>query len=248
MIPESTDWTGSVVLTLGGLAALGTALTKFSAHARKLWLWLVDRVQRMPRDMEVQKTLHQSLLEMRRMRQVLAVCEQWMHGDIGAQRCLLLTANNGGEEWKGSGPLYVSCLGQAKGPAEPDTTELWQEWKADSWYRRFLGKMLEAYEAKRGYPLVMHDGAEPGADEPQGLLRSHYIEQGTYASLVLPFVWREGAVCWYVSVNFGRREGDSKHTVRDRETFRRQMLAIYDSHAACRRLTLELRSAYESVR
>ena len=242
--------------TISGAAAVLYALVKLVPSVRASWMALGDLFRKTETEVTASRELQASLREVRRIRALRSVLEQWVPRK-GAQRALLLCANNGGEAWKGGGPLYCSNPAQIVADHEPNTTNLWQDWRVDAWYAEFLGRLLETLEKRRGLLLVRDNGV-------QGELHNQYIAQGTVASVVLPFIWREGGVLWYVSLNFGRyphlpgrspASHDDHHydgarplDADEERVYLRSAEEIYHDAARCRGLIDELRAAYLSVR
>lgn len=218
---------------LGGTAALLTALIKFVPAVRMLWETVLARARKTEEKVDARLELQSSLRVMRRTAALKHALEQIVTRK-GVQRGLLLVANNGGEAWKAGGPLFVSNTAQVVGPGEPNTQNLWQGWRVDAWYVSMLGRLLESYERKRGLLLVPEHDVD-------GELRKQYEQQGTVASVVLPFEWQAGGVLWYVSLNFGRADGSgTKQHVKNAQE-------LYDSPARVRALIDSLRAAYNSV-
>lgn len=250
MLPDTAEipsWATSALFGIAGAGAVAGALVKFLPTVRELWVRLNRVFASVDDKVSAKLALEESLRHMRRVRALKLVLHQWVTRK-GAQRCLLLTANNGGDAWKGQGPLFCSNPAQVTGPAEPDTLHLWQNWQVDAWYASFLGKLLETFKYQRGYPLVVpQPGVEPNEDQPHGVLLNQYRDQGTCASLVLPFKWQEGSVLWYVSINFGRNPGDREITEAERADFVAAMRGIYDSPARCRALIIELQRTFDSI-
>lgn len=106
--------------------------------------------------------------------------------------------------------------------------------------------MLEALDAKR--PLMLIRDQDVG-----GELLTQYQLQGTVASVVIPFLWRSGAVLWYVSINFGRATDNpdgskSEHSDEERTQFIQAASELSNDTARCRLLATELKQAYDSIR
>lgn len=231
---------------------------------RELYLGYRNSLSEVDNEIRAKQDLKASLLAVRRVASIKAVLDRWVIRK-GSQRILLLTANNGGNEWKAGGKLFVSNPTQSNGPGVPNTWAEWQNWKCDAWYISFLGKLLEVYESRRGILLI------PDIDV-EGELQEAYHNQGTCASVVLPFMWLSGSVLWYVSINFGRpwhptkaktdKEGnpilgeDGKPimvegnpiTPEERLAYIANARSIYDDVGRCRGLIDLLRSTFNSVR
>lgn len=235
---------GTVTLGMwaAGVASVLAALVRLVPKFRELWLRLRDMFRSVDEEAQAKQDLRASLLTVRRITAIKAVLDSWVVRK-GAQRCLLLTANNGGADWKAGGSLFVSNPQQAVGPGEPNTWQAWQGWKCDAWYTAFLGRLLEAFDTRRGMLLVREVDVD-------GELRNAYTDQGTVASVVLPFKWVSGSVLWYVSINFGRSEGEPSGKITDEEVkqFTAAAREIYSNPGKCRTLIDELRAAFDGVR
>jgi hypothetical protein len=232
---------------IGGLAAVATALVKLYSPTREIWLRFRGFMRRVDDDAQARLDLEQSLKAIRRVAVIKNVLERWATKK-GAQRVLLLTANDSGLSWKGEGPLFVNNPAQVTGPGEPNTVKLWQDWKCDPWYIGFLGRLLETHDICRGVALITEN-------DVGGELLDQYRHQGTVCSLVLPFRWLSGSVLWYVSINFGRNpvlpgSEDTPHHLNDEENaaYLDSMRQVYNDRAHCRLLIRELREAWDSIR
>lgn len=238
--------TEGLVGLIAAATAVLTALVKFVRPARQLWEMLAGIARKIDTDVETADDLKKSLREMRRVAALKAVLSEWVVRK-GAQRALLLVANNGGDAWRGSGPLYCSNPAQVVGPGEPNTIDLWQQWKVDAAYQDFLGRLLQVYERHRGLLLVAKNDVE-------GELKAQYGRQGTHASVVFPFKWSEGGVLWYVSLNFGaalHTDSEGKPlpaTAEEEAAAIRSARAIYSDEARCRMLIQQLQQAFDSIR
>lgn len=238
-------WALLAVEIIASIGLVVTALIKLVPRARELWLRTHNIFSRVDEQAQAKMEFEASLRGIRRVNALNAILTRWVQ-QYGAQRALLLTANNGGEAWKGNGPLYVSNPAQQAGNGEPNTWKLWQQWKSDPWYQQFLGSCLEAF-AKRA-PIKLNC-----AVDVEGELREAYDGQGTVCSLVLPFKWVNGSVLWYVSLNFGRKTTDLKGdprpiTSKERSNHLTHLDEIVSNRAECRAMIDELRMAYDSVR
>ncbi|MFN3242058.1 MAG: hypothetical protein ACE37K_11145 [Planctomycetota bacterium] len=265
---EMPAWAVTTMAWIGGIAAVVmaavVALTKIVPKIGELSTRFRALARRESAKIDAKIQFEESIVHMRRVRTIEAVVHRWIT-ESGFQRCLLLTANNGGDAWN-AGPLTVRCQAQRAAPGEPNTIELWRRFEADSWYRDFLGRLLESLPNRTGVALecpVEEDPDDPG--QPHGTLRHQYVEQGTCASIVLPFAWRASAQLWYVSINFGRRrlwvDGDPEsqepgmRTGRfepipedERAQFVAAMRQVFESPARCRGLIIELEQVFETVR
>jgi hypothetical protein len=245
MLAESVEVPGWA-LTVGGwsvgVGAILAALIKLVPRVRELYLRMRGAFTSVDAEVKAQADMRASLQSIRRVTAIKAVLDRWVIRK-GAQRCLLLTANNGGNEWRAGGPLYVSNPAQSVGPGVPNTWQEWQTWRCDAWYVAFLGRLLETYDARRGMLLVT------GVDV-EGELGTAYANQGTVASVVLPFKWVSGAVLWYVSINFGRPLGDPAEGIEDeeRKAFIAEAREVFNDSGRCRKLIDDLRAAFDAVR
>jgi len=225
---------------IGSLAAILAALVKFVPSVRAAWLAIGDRFRKTESAVTASRQLKASLREMRRVAALKALLQRWVDAK-GLQRALVLVASNGGDAWKGAGPLYVSNPAQAVGPGEPNTQKLWQGWRADPWYTEFLGKLLETVSAKRGMLIVRDNNVA-------GELGLQYADQGTVASIVLPFLWQEGGVLWYVSLNFGHAvTGENPMSSADEAQYAENTRSMYNRPGYVRAMIDDLRGAYQSV-
>lgn len=237
--------TETIVAALGGFAAVLTAVVRFVKPARALWVQFTAQSRKVDDEIETAEELKKSLREIRRVAAIKAVLQEWVK-QKGAQRALLFVASNGGEAWKGVGPLFCSNPAQAVGPGEPNTIDLWQGWRVDAWYREFLGSLLQIHDRRRGLLLIN------GADV-EGELSRQYRTQGTHASIVLPFKWSSGGVLWYVSINFGAKllkDENGKETEATVDQVNRAVMnarEIYEDPTRCRLLIQELRRAFDSA-
>lgn len=239
---EIPTWALSVGIWAAGLGAVLAALVKLVPRVRELYLGLRESVFSVDDEVRARQELRASLLNIRRVVAIEGLCKQWVTRK-GAQRCLGLIANNGGDAWKGIGPLVVNNPAQAIGPGNRDTREEWRDWNADAWYIGFLGRLLETLEHKRCYLLVADQDVE-------GELKNAYRQQGTVASIVIPFVWKSGSQLWYISINFGRPLADGEEEMPDEEKQSYIALArqIYANTGLCRALVDTARGVYNSVR
>jgi hypothetical protein len=264
MLVASTAGPSWAVIAAEAVVGVGIvigALVKLVPQVRQLWLRLLGLFDRVDDAARAKIQLRESLRDGRRVRSVDLLLDMWVRGKPNIQRALQMTANNGGEAWKSSKPLEVNCQRQRCGPGQPDTTDLWTEWRPDSYYVEFLGWLLEAYEGRTGYPLYCPEVENP-ADKNQvhGELRRQYLDQGTVCSLVLPYAWESDAVLRYVSLNFGRKPvrlpPDEDNPIgrlepispETRAHFEAAMHELFDNPATCRGLIEEIKHAYYSVR
>jgi hypothetical protein len=244
MLAESVEVPGWA-LTVGGwsvgVGAILAALIKLVPKVRELYLRMRGAFTSVDAEVKAQGDLRASLQSIRRVTAIKAVLDSWVVRK-GAQRCLLLTANNGGSEWRAGGPLYVSNPAQSVGNGVPNTWQEWQTWRADAWYVAFLGRLLEAFDA-RG-PILLVTGTDV-----EGELHQAYANQGTVASVVLPFKWISGSVLWYVSINFGRpTDKEGPITDDERTAFVQLARSVFNDRGHCRKLIDDLRAAFDAVR
>ena len=227
---------------LTGLAAVAAALVKLVRPVRSFAFAVADRMRSAERQVTAEREWKASLRNMRRVSAVRHVLSELVaHNKV--QRAMLLVANNGGEEWRGQGPIYVSNPAQVTAADEPNTQDMWQQWQADAWYLGMLGITLEKLPGRAGLLLLR--------ENMEGELLDAYISQGTVASVVLPFMWEPGGVLWLVSLNFGRhpKVGSTPHPLDEQEmlTFVSTARALYMEPGACRMMIDKLRAAYRSV-
>ena len=226
---------------IGSVAAILAALVKFVPSVRAAWLAIGDRFSRAEKKVEAARQLQASLREMRRVAALKALTKLWVARE-GLQRALVLVASNGGDAWKGCGPLFVSNPAQSVAPGEENTQKLWNGWRCDPWYVELLGQLLESMDSRRGMLFVIDRNLD-------GELRAQYAHQGTVASIVLPFRWKEGGVLWYVSLNFGRTPTpDNPMTPDEAERHVETARAMYNRPGYVRALIDDLDSAYSSIR
>lgn len=231
-------WVAGIGITLGGLIRL---VPKF----RELWINIRNVFRDVDAEAQAKIDLRASMLAYRRIQAIENVLERWVPRK-GAQRAMLLVANDHGEAWTGKGPLEVSNPAQVTGAGEPNTWQNWQQWACDAWYTKWLHKLLLTLDSRRGMLLVRDVDVE-------GELHDAYQTQGTVASVVLPFRWQAKSVLWYVSINFGRAPkapdgSDHPHTPDEQQAYLATARELYGDAGRCRALVDELRAAYDSVR
>lgn len=239
----------SIAATVAGVGAVLAALVKTVPKVREFWLRIRHFLRSVDEKVSAKLELEASLRAMRRVALLEHLLRQWMPLKH-YQRALVLTANNGGKAWRGGGPLFVSNPAQVAGSGEPNTRDLWSEWKVDGWYADFLGRLLATFNSRASaLPIV-------ASTDVEGELRKQYDRQGTVCSVVIPFKWIEGSVLWYVSFNFGRFPGSPDDSGRpprplsDEDVTRslHLMRQIAEDPARCRVLAQELARTYDSVR
>lgn len=233
---------GTLTTIVVGVGALAAALVKTVRPLQELWQSVSSWFRSVENDARTARQFRDSIRDYRRITAIKSLLEQWLPRK-GAQRALLLTANNGGEAWKAGGRLYCSNPAQVVGPGEPNTVDLWQNWEVDHWYATFLGRLLETHPRKRGMLIVTQR-------DVGGELFDQYQRQGTVASVILPFLWVDGAVLLYVSLNFGRSPIAAGHDLTDeeRQNYYNAANEIYSNVPRCRALVDELRSTWNSVK
>lgn len=228
---------------LAAIAAILAALVKLVPPVRSAWMAIGDRFRETADEVDAAREMRTSLRNMRRVSAIRSTIITWTLVK-NAQRGLLLIANNGGEAWKGQGPLFLSNAAQCAGAGEDNTQDSWQQWKCDAWYVQFLGTLLECHNRKAARLLIPETDVE-------GELRRAYDAQGTVASVVFPFFWEPGGVLWYVSLNFGRKltlNGEPHPmTNEERQEYVSRARKIANDEARCRGLIDQLRGAYMSA-
>lgn len=245
MIAEAVEvpaWAFQVAAWSAGVGAILAAAIKLVPKFSELYMRLRNAIKSVDDDTRARLELRASLLNIRRVAAIEGLCRQWVVSH-GAQRALGLIANNGGEAWKGTGPLYLNNPAQAVGAGSRDTRDEWQEWEADAWYIGFLGRLLESYQEKRCYLLV----ADQDVD---GELKRAYKRQGTVASLIIPFMWRTGSQLWFISINFGRPLHDAEEDIPEEEKIEHLNAAreVFNNPGRCRALVDTARGVYNSIR
>ena len=235
--------TETIVAICGACGAVVGLLIKVAPPVRRIWTWVQSKSRKIDESAQKREMLRESLRENRRIAVSESLLKQWMPRK-GYQRGLVLLANNSGKEWRTGGTRFVSNPAQVVGQGEPKTSDMWVNWECDAWYRKFLGDLLEAYDRKTGILVVREHDVE-------GEIYSQYAAQGTVASVVLPYYWTAAGALWYVSLNFGRYEGENRERPMSQEEIDDHVEAarmIARDKPRMRMLIDALHSAYCSVR